>query len=134
LKKMEETAILCVDDDKLVLDSLRLQLTRHFDSQYVLEFAQDAEEALELIGQLADDGIRTVLIISDWIMPGINGDEFLIEVKKRYPHIRTMILTGQADEVKVQELREMNVTNSILSKPWNEQIFVRTIDRLLSDI
>lgn len=134
MKKMEETAILCVDDDKLVLDSLRLQLTRHFDSQYVLEFAQDAEEALELIGQLADDGIRTVLIISDWIMPGINGDEFLIEVKKRYPHIRTMILTGQADEVKVQELREMNVTNSILSKPWNEQIFVRTIDRLLSDI
>lgn len=131
---MEETAILCVDDDKLVLDSLRMQLTRHYDSEHVLEFAQDAEEALELVGQLTDEGIRTVLIISDWIMPGMNGDEFLIEVKKRHPHIRTMILTGQPDEVKAQELREMNVTKAILNKPWQEQILIGVIKGLLAGI
>ena len=129
---MVQTAILCVDDDKLVLDSLRLQLTRYYAQHHVLEFAQDAIEALELIGEMAEDDIRTVLIISDWMMPKMNGDEFLLKVKEQYPHIQTMILTGQADEVKAEELRKMKVTNALLSKPWSEQELLQTINSLLS--
>lgn len=131
---MEKTAILCVDDDKLVLDSLRMQLSRHYERHYLLEFAQDAQEGLELIGEMAQEGIRTVLIISDWMMPGMNGDEFLIRVKQKYPHIQTMILTGQADEVKAEELRKMNVTNALLNKPWDEQELLNTINELLGKI
>ncbi len=129
---MENTAILCVDDDMLVLDSLRMQLTRRYGAYHVLEFAQSAEEAIELIGEMGQDGIRTVLIISDWMMPGMNGDEFLLIVKRLYPEIRTMILTGQADEAKVEELRKMNVTNTLMSKPWGEQDLMETIDTLLA--
>lgn len=131
---MEQTAILCVDDDKLVLDSLKMQLIRHYERDHVLEFAQDAQEGLELIGEMAQEGIRTVLIISDWMMPGMNGDEFLILVKQEYPHIQTMILTGQADEVKAEELRKMNVTNALLNKPWDEQELLNTINVLLGKI
>lgn len=129
---MENTAILCVDDDMLVLDSLRMQLTRHYGAYHVLEFAQSAEEAIELIGEIERAGIHTVLIISDWVMPGMNGDEFLLIVKQLYPEIRTMILTGQADEVKAEELRKMNVTNALLSKPWGEQNLMETINMLLA--
>ena len=129
---MGMTAILCVDDDMLVLDSLRMQLTRHYGAHHVLEFAQSAEEAIELIGEMGQDGIRTVLIISDWVMPGMNGDEFLLIVKRLYPEIRTMILTGQADEAKVEELRKMNVTNTLMSKPWGEQVLMETINTLLA--
>jgi CheY-like chemotaxis protein len=128
---MRETAILCVDDDMLVLDSLRMQLSRYFYPMHTLEFAQDAEEGLELIAELAENGIRTVLIISDWMMPGMNGDEFLLKVRQLYPHIRTMILTGQADENKASELIQMNITNAILGKPWSEKELLQTINALL---
>jgi CheY-like chemotaxis protein len=128
---MRQTAILCVDDDKLVLDSLKLQIGRHYDHAYVLEFAEDALEGLELIAEMAAENIRTVLIISDWMMPGMNGDEFLIKVKQQYPHIQTMILTGQADEVKANELRALNISNALLGKPWSEQELLQAINSLL---
>lgn len=131
---MKTTAILCVDDEKLVLDSLRIQLSRHYAQKHYLEFAQDAEEGLEVIGDLADAGVRTVLVISDWMMPGMKGDEFLRMVREKYPDVNTMILTGQADEQKLEELKTSGVTNMVLNKPWKEEELVNTINGLLSQI
>jgi len=129
---MKKTAILCVDDEKLVLDSLRIQLSRHFATQHLLEFAQGAEEGLEVIADLAELGVVTVLIISDWMMPGMKGDEFLKRVRELYPHMTTMILTGQADETKLMELQLMQVTNAVMNKPWVEGELIHTINQLLS--
>jgi CheY-like chemotaxis protein len=129
---MIDTAILCVDDEKLVLDSLRIQLSRHYSGAHMLEFAQDAEEGLEVIGELSENGIRTVLVISDWMMPGMKGDEFLKAVQQKYPDVNTMILTGQANEEKLEDLRNSGVTNMVLSKPWNEQELINAINQLLS--
>lgn len=128
---MINTAILCVDDEKLVLDSLRIQLSRHYSTKHLLEFAQDAEEGLEVIGDLANSGILTVLVISDWMMPGMKGDEFLKTVQKLYPDVNTMILTGQANEEKLEELRDAHVTNKVLNKPWKESQLISAINELL---
>jgi CheY-like chemotaxis protein len=127
-----KTAILCVDDDKLVLDSLRIQLNRHFKDRYLLEFAQDAMEGLEVIDHLSKVGIQTILVISDWMMPGMYGDEFLHWIKERYPRMNTMILTGQADDKRLAQLQELGVTNCILTKPWSEAELVGRIDIMLS--
>ena len=54
-------AILCVDDEKIVLDSLKQQLKRNFGAKYLYEFAQDANEALGVIDELADEEIRMIL-------------------------------------------------------------------------
>lgn len=129
---MKTTAILCVDDEKLVLDSLRIQLSRHYANRHCLEFAQDAEEGLEVIGDLAGIGVKTVLVVSDWMMPGMKGDEFLRKVKEHYPDVNTMILTGQADEQKLIDLQASGVTNIVLSKPWTEDELTASIDRLLN--
>ena len=125
------TAILCVDDEKLVLDSLRIQLARHYSQQHVLEFAQDANEGLEVIAYLANLGIRIVLVISDWMMPGMHGDEFLKKVREQYPNMNTMILTGQADEQKMLDLQHQHITNAIINKPWTELELIATIETLL---
>ncbi|MCF8278707.1 MAG: response regulator [Flavobacteriales bacterium] len=127
-----KTAILCVDDEKLVLDSLRIQLSRHFETQHLLEFAQGAEEGLEVIADLAELGVITVLIISDWMMPGMKGDEFLKRVRELYPQMTTMILTGQADETKLMELQLMQVTNAVMNKPWKEEELICMINQLLT--
>lgn len=125
------TAILCVDDEKLVLDSLRIQLSRHFAKQHLIEFAQDANEGLEVIAELEMQGVTTVLVISDWMMPGMYGDEFLRLVKQRHPNINTMILSGQMDETKVNDLQQLGITNAVLSKPWKETELIQTIEKLL---
>lgn len=129
---MSDTAILCVDDDKLVLDSLRIQLSRHYRNDHLLEFAQDAEEGLEVIGDLASSGIRTVLVISDWMMPGMKGDEFLKAVQDLYPDINTMILTGQPNEEKLEALKTSGVTNMVINKPWSEEQLIKAINELLN--
>ena len=125
------TAILCVDDDKLVLHSLRLQLSRYYADKYTLEFAQDANEGLEVIEDLAACNIKTVVIISDWMMPGMNGDEFLLKVREAYPEINTMILTGQAGEKKLEELDTLKGVNRIMEKPWNETQLINAINEML---
>lgn len=125
------TAILAVDDDKMVLDSIRIQLQRYYASQHLLEFAQDATEGLEVIADLASDGITTLLVISDWIMPGMNGDEFLRKVRTDFPDIKTMMLTGQPNGNELDAKACEQFSNAILYKPWSEQQLIATIDQLL---
>ena len=95
---MLNSAILCVDDEVLILDSLKEQLKRHFGNRYIYEIAQSAEEGWEVINELVEDNIKIIITICDWLMPGTKGDEFLIQIHQRFPQIITIMLTGQADE------------------------------------
>jgi serine phosphatase RsbU (regulator of sigma subunit) len=81
--------ILLVDDDAMILSGLKRQLRKQFD----IETAQSGEDAIEMIAQ---NGPYAV-IVSDFLMPGMNGIEFLSHVKKTYPDTVRMMLTGSAD-------------------------------------
>ena len=70
--------IVCVDDEKFILDSLKTQLKSAFGDLYNYEIAESAVDALELIEELSDEGHSIVVIVSDWLMPGMKGDELLI--------------------------------------------------------
>ena len=71
---MSSAAILCVDDEIVILDSLKEQLKRYFGDRYIYEIAESAEEAWEVIEELHEDEIKILIIVSDWLMPGIKGD------------------------------------------------------------
>ena len=77
---MLESAIICVDDEVTILESLKEQLKRTFGDRYIYEVAESADEAWEIIEELKADNINIILIVSDWLMPKTKGDEFLIEV------------------------------------------------------
>ena len=64
---MSNSAILCVDDEIVILESLKEQLRRHYSDRYLYEVATDAEEAWEVINELYSDGIRLLVIVSDWL-------------------------------------------------------------------
>jgi CheY-like chemotaxis protein len=128
---MSNSAILCVDDEIIILDSLREQLQRHFGDRYLYEVAEGVEEAWEVIGELHEEGINTLVIVSDWLMPGVKGDEFLIAVHQRYPQIATVMLTGQADEAAVDRVRIEANLRACLRKPWTEIELVQTIETAL---
>ncbi|TGL57867.1 response regulator [Leptospira ognonensis] len=120
-------AILCVDDEKMVLNSLKDQLKKHFQNTYQLEFAESAEEAMELIEEMSDGGINVLLILSDWLMPGTKGDEFLINVHEKFPGIVKILLTGQAEDNAISRVKVDANLLACLSKPWDEKDLIDTI-------
>jgi hypothetical protein len=48
-------AILSVDDERIILDSIKIQIEKNFNNQYLFEYAESAEEALEVIDDLVAD-------------------------------------------------------------------------------
>ena len=124
---MSRKAILCVDDEKIILDSLKLQMKKHFGSRYTYEFAQSAEEAWEIIEELKEDGEEILMVVSDWLMPYVKGDEFLGEVHDKHPEIVKIMLTGQADQNAIERAQRKANLYRCIYKPWNEAELVETI-------
>ena len=81
--------ILFVDDEDKVLNGIERQLSDDFD----IETATSGQEGLE---RIADSGPFAV-VVSDMRMPGMNGVEFLSQVRERSPDTTRMLLTGYAD-------------------------------------
>lgn len=115
---MSSCAILCVDDEIVILETLKEQLKRCFGDRYIYEIAETAEEAWEVITELHDDGIKILAIVSDWLMPGMKGDEFLIQVHEKFPQLITVMLTGQADETAIERAKQQANLYACLHKPW----------------
>lgn len=130
---MSKKVILCVDDEQIILTSLRDQMLNHFGNQYSYEFAESADEALEVIEELDEDGLEVLIIVSDWLMPGMKGDEFLIKVHKRFPKIVKVMLTGQADAESIERAYKEANLHSYLRKPWQEEELITILKLGLED-
>jgi CheY-like chemotaxis protein len=120
-------AILCVDDERIVLVSLRDQISKHFGDRYRYEVAESADEAWEVIEELCTDNIKLLIIVSDWLMPGIKGDEFLIQVHEKFPNVVTVLLTGHADETAIARARQFANLHAYITKPWSESTLIGII-------
>jgi len=125
---MEKGVLLCVDDEVIVLTALKDQLRRAYGSDFVVEVAESAEEALELLDELSEQGHKILVIVSDWLMPGMKGDEFLIEAHQRFPTVVKIMLSGQAEQAAVDRARRDAGLHEFLSKPWNAAELVESIN------
>src|SRR4249920_694712 len=119
--------ILCVDDDSTVLNALRSVLSNHFGSEVEVEFAESGAEALEIVADLKAQGKELGLIISDFMMPGLRGDELLVPLHEESPNTVKILLTGQSDLSGVK--RAINDANlyRFLEKPFLNDDIVLTI-------
>ncbi len=124
---MTKPVILCVDDEKVVLKSLKTQLKEAFGDAYSYEVAEDADDALSLIDELTEEGASVILIVSDWLMPTMKGDDFLIHVHQQFPHAIKIMLTGQADESAIERAQIEANLHCCLYKPWSEEELVETV-------
>ena len=130
---MEKGVLLCVDDEIIVLTALKDQLRRAFGNEFVIDIAESAEEALELLDELSAAGHKLLVIVSDWLMPGMKGDEFLIEAHKRFPSVVKIMLSGQAETAAVDRARKEAALHDFLAKPWNAAELVESINLGLRD-
>ena len=127
----KKTAILCVDDERMILQSLELQLSEHFRPHHLLEFAESAEEGLEILDSLHDNGVKVLAIVSDWLMPGMKGDEFLITAHRKFPYIIKILLTGFADEKALEKVKKEADLYTCIRKPWTSEELIKVLDAAL---
>lgn len=130
---MERKAIICIDDEIIILNSLVEQLEKSFGADYIYEQAESAEEAFELIEDLDEDEIDIAIIVCDWLMPGLKGDEFLLKIDLKYPRVVKILLTGQADEGLVYNLKQEADRFAVVHKPWEKVELVNMIKKRMLD-
>ncbi len=112
--------IVVVDDEKMVTSAFKTLLkVEGFDDAH---FFNSPKEALDFLKDNQPD-----LVISDFLMPEMNGLEFLNEVKKIYPEVSKILLTGYADkENAIKAINEVGLYRYI-EKPWDNDDLILNI-------
>lgn len=123
--------ILCVDDEKIILSSLKEQLKRHFGNLYHIETVESGEEALEVVGEFAERNAELPIVIADQIMPGMKGDELLRAIHLRLPKTLKIMLTGQANADAVGNAVNHARLYRYIAKPWDPTDLSLTITEAL---
>lgn len=128
-------AVVCVDDDPYILQMLGFQLSKIVNQKYtLLEYFTDPTEALENIDALVDEKIDIIFIIVDYQMPTMTGAELIRSIKAKYPELKCVMLSGQANPVSVDSLLKDNLLESFISKPWDEEVLFNAIRPILAKI
>ncbi len=129
---MSNLAIIAIDDERMILDSLRSQLEKKYGDRFILEFAESAEEALEVMDDLSHMAIGTLLVITDFLMPGMKGDELIVKLTKEFPSVNIVMLTGHITPEISKRLNSKKLVLKIIQKPWKEADLFTIIDELTS--
>jgi len=125
------SVIMCVDDDKYILHTLFGQLDEWFGKDYIVSKAESAEEALKIFQGYVDDGVTVSVFISDYIMPGMRGDELLKRIHDLKPSVKTVMLTGHsAIDGVVFAINNAGLYRYI-AKPWEPKDLRLTIAEAL---
>jgi putative two-component system response regulator len=127
----ERPVVLCVDDERIVLVSLRTELRSCVGNDARIETAESGEEALALAEKLRRDGSPLALVISDLRMPGMNGDVLLAKLHECCPNVRTILLTGYADLDAVASAVNHASLYRFMSKPWRREDLALTVREAL---
>jgi CheY-like chemotaxis protein len=131
---MKKLAILAVDDEKIILDSIKIQLEKNFSHKFIFDYADNPEEALEVIDELTKEDISLLLVISDYMMPGMTGEEFAIKVKSKIKNANILILTGHMSQEKGLDLMKKNIVLKVMQKPWREDLLIDFINKLSENV
>ena len=116
----EPPVILLVDDEEMILTSIKSFFAIETDYD-VLTYTSPVQALQDL-----DNKIKSVdLVISDYLMPEMDGISFLAEVKKRFPLVPRILLTGYADkENAIKAINNVGLYQYI-EKPWeNAQLLL----------
>lgn len=119
---MEKMTIICIDDENVVLRSLKNELIYIFGGTYSVEVAESGQEALDILQELTAEGIEVPVVICDYIMPGMKGDEVLGKIHAEYPDIITVMLTGRAVAQGVINAVNNACLFRYVEKPWTGEI------------
>lgn len=120
---MNKRSILFVDDEQMVLQGLKRMLFK-YKKEWDMHFVSSGVEAIEFLKTNHVD-----IVVSDMKMPGMDGIQLLEGVKRQYPDIIRIILSGQSDEDQLKKAAV--VAHQFLSKPCSSETIKEVIDNAL---
>jgi adenylate cyclase len=118
--------VLLVDDDQLDLSTLRMLLEISGGFR-VLEFADPLQAILELERTLVD------IVISDYMMPGINGMDLLKKARALQPQAMRILLTGYADKQNATRAIKEAGVYQYMEKPWDNECLLLVLRNALQE-
>lgn len=124
----EYVKILLVDDHQIVLDGLKSLLSENTGFMVVSE-ALNGEQAIEIINANPQN---FDLVITDISMPKLNGIELCSLIKKKYMHIKVIVLSMHNTIYNVKEALAAEADGYLLKNTGKED-FVHAIDRIMAD-
>ncbi len=119
----ETLTILVVDDEALVRLALEAVLKW---SGYQTLLAGDGAEALSILQSTHVD-----LLLTDLAMPGVEGIETIIQVRRRFPRVKVIALSGVYGGFCLDMARQLGAA-AALAKPFTNDVLIRTIDATLN--
>ena len=116
--------ILFVDDEPLVLKGLQRTL-RKMHNEWNMMFTSSGKEALDILSKQFMD-----IIVSDLKMPEMGGTQLLAEIKKQYPHVVRIILSGHVEHDMY--IKAVQLAHQIIPKPCDAEILKQTLAKLFA--
>lgn len=118
-------AVLLVDDDEALLAAM-VRLLRP-DGVRILT-APSGERALET---LEEEGDNVGAVVSDYVMPGMNGADVLRSVRLRWPQATRILATGNADLAAAARAVNEGQVSRLITKPWEPDHFRQIVGEAL---
>ena len=124
--------IICIDDDPLILKLLSFQLNKVIEHETtIVECFLDPMEVIENIDSLISNEFEVLLLLVDYQMPNINGAELIRNIKQKYPELKCIMLSGQANNIIVNELTNDHLLEKFISKPWEEENLISEVNKIM---
>ena len=126
LKGQGMAKVLVIDDDKLVRLSVRQSLE---DAGHQVEEAQDGRAGLKIYSEN-----RTYLVITDIIMPEVEGVEIILSLLQSNPDCRIIAISGggRIDAENYLRVAEHLGVDAVISKPFEETTLMERVNAVLS--
>lgn len=122
------TTILAVDDEETVLALVRTMLWR---AGYTVLEASGGAEALRIASA---HSTPIHLLLSDILMPDMNGYELADQVQAARPETRVLFMSGYRDKVLAESTGRSASASPLLRKPFTQHSLVATIERILASV
>lgn len=116
--------LLIEDEDAVRIFSARALMSKGYD---VLE-ANGGEQALEAVQKVVDDGVKLDLIISDVIMPGMDGPELIKEIQTKISDMKIIFISGYTEDKFKDELGD---DVHFLPKPFTLEGLTKKVKEVL---
>lgn len=120
MQRDREPTVVLVDDEEMVLTSLNAFLT--LETDYTIESFTSPEEALELLKKKTAE-----VIISDYLMPRMNGIQLLAQSRDLQPEAARVLLTGHADKQSAIDAINRVGLFHYIEKPWDNAALLLVI-------
>lgn len=122
-----KAAVLLVDDEAAILSALQRVFRK---SGYQILTAESGEQALDVLTREAVD-----VVLTDMRMPGMDGSELLQRVRRNWPNVSRVLMTGHADlNQTIRAINEAGIHHYI-GKPWDDDellsVMAEALDRAL---